>query len=122
MRSQVPYIGQSVKLFEVESVAGAAVITGIPEGTKHIELSSGGITVTATGASVTAAAGDDVTIEFSVDGVNFFSPSLAGTAVTLGLDDGGVYIAPQVYAKFLRLTTAQILATETVKFNVACIA
>ena len=73
------------------------------------------------GAIVAAAAGDDATITVSIDGVNYFSPgTVAGTAVVLGCDDGGVLVITD-HVKYVKIVTAQVAATETVSFHVSCV-
>lgn len=100
------------------AVQQAAAIVRIPDFASKIQISGAGITVTATGASVSAVAGDDGAVTVSYDGVNYFSPgSVAGTPVALGLDDNGVVTITDTI-KYLKIVTAQILATETVTYNV----
>lgn len=115
------YKEKELVVLNVSAIQQGMAQTAIPEGTQSIQITFAGIVVTATGAAVAAAAGDDASLTVSIDGVHWFSPgSVAGTAVVLGCDDGGRLLITD-HVNHIRLTTALIQATETVSFHVACV-
>ena len=115
------YKEKEVVVLKISAVEQAAATTAIPDGTKTVQVTFAGLVTTATGAIVAAAAGDDATITVSIDGVNYFSPgTVAGTAVVLGCDDGGVLVITD-HVKYVKIVTAQVAATETVSFHVSCV-
>ena len=108
----------SLAVSGVDNGAGNAVTVMVPswKNVNSIQVSCGGIVVTATGDPVAAVAGDDITILGSVDGVFFFDLGTSGAAVVIGLDDNGFLDIP-ANVSHLYFEAAQIQSTETWKLN-----
>ena len=81
------------------------------------QITSAGLFLIADDTPVVAVAGDDVTIEGSVDGVHYFKIGDSNAEVVYGLDDNGItQIAGKL--RYLKFTAAQVQATEYYKFSV----
>ena len=102
-------------------VSNAAVTIDVDPNATRISLTSTGIKLIADNTDVTAVIGDDVLIEGSIDGTNYFQVGAAGAALNHQMDVEDVAGTPSIIVGAcikLRLTPSQILATEDVTFNV----
>jgi len=105
---------------EVVEVKGsdAAITHELDRVVDSLEVIPAGITLIADGSVVTAAAGDDIVVTGSLDGINFFGLGATHAApATMALDEP-IPVAITSAVKYLRFTSAQIQNTEEWKAHI----
>ena len=80
-------------------------------------ITSAGLWLISNDSVVAPAAGDDVTIMGSIDGVHYFNIGASNAEVVYGLDDNGITSVTGM-VRYLKFTAAQVQVTEYYKFTV----
>lgn len=102
---------------EVRGEGTDAVVLDLGKVRINPQITSGGLYLIADDSVVAPVAGDDVTIQGSIDGVHYFAIGESNADIVYGLDDNGL-TAVSGKVRYLQFTAAQVQATEYYKFHV----